>query len=292
MKVLSVSRQKTEVVREKLNRRSLLIGRSPACDIVLRNPGIKPVHYLLEWFGTNEFDPDKGQWALVDLSDVSGSKKKGQLTGEAIVLGSEKTVIQGFDFEVIEDSLAASDLKPGVIKRGLSDDTENLHFLKPQTIFEVVHYRKDVDAVVSVRHIPLASMNQPIIFESSNLLSVHLDSRGNGLEIVNDSGKGDFQVFLRGSEVTQNIAEKGQKLSIQPGDLYILSTEQNEFFLRLVHDVKVAYDDLAWLKDPMVVTFISVCLFLCMIGFWMWVSPPTQAEVVKEPPREIGRAHV
>src|SRR5579883_1402229 len=98
MRVLSVSKGGREVSTTPLTSRALSIGRSPACQVVLRAPGVKPLHMKALWNGQGKFDADKGSWTLSD------SQRQLSLTEKGIVL-------DGFEFKLREDPLTQSNIK-------------------------------------------------------------------------------------------------------------------------------------------------------------------------------------
>lgn len=58
MKAVKILLQNRELERFALDRPTVFIGRSPSCDVVLRVPGLRPLHFLLEWVGEGNFDPE------------------------------------------------------------------------------------------------------------------------------------------------------------------------------------------------------------------------------------------
>ena len=69
MKTIVVSEKGKELSRFIPTGRSTLVGRSPSCDVVMRSKSVKPVHFLVEWVGAGEFDPNLGLWTVVNLKE-------------------------------------------------------------------------------------------------------------------------------------------------------------------------------------------------------------------------------
>jgi pSer/pThr/pTyr-binding forkhead associated (FHA) protein len=121
MKLLTISRNQLEISRAHLRRPVLIIGRSPACDVVLRAPDVEPVHFLLEWIGSGDFDPRSGAWSIVDITrsaHLSEKTSPGEQDvkgdfGEGAVLSSEPVTINDFVFAIVEDRLESSEVIGG-----------------------------------------------------------------------------------------------------------------------------------------------------------------------------------
>src|SRR5690606_28807687 len=112
MKALIIELNGREIERFILDRPTLFIGRSPSCDVVLRVKGLNPLHYLIEWVGEGEFDPNRGFWTLIDLS----TERKDQARGEGVILSENKTQIGKFSFGFTDDAWIEKEIQKGRLK--------------------------------------------------------------------------------------------------------------------------------------------------------------------------------
>lgn len=287
MKALSVSLQDRELNRKTLNKRSFLIGRSPSCDIVIRGKSIRSVHYLLEWFGDDTFHAGRGHWALLDLSEKVGPKK--EVSGEAVLLQDGKVHLSGLDFEIVDDEMAESDVRRGVLKRGLHQDQQSSQ--AANMVFEVVQCRKDIDSIVMVRHIPLSSLHRQTLFCSLKNLVVQKKDASSTLLVKNLGETEKFEVFSRGVDLTEQLQGTGDQFNLQESDLLRVSTEQNDFYVRLVGQATVGFDKWAWLKDPTLMTFLGVTITTIVMAFLMELAPQ-EAPKAPLPPARIATVEV
>ena len=106
MKILTLSRNKLEIATTQLTKPLLIIGRSPTCDVVLRAPGIKAIHFIVEWLGSGVFDSSKGNWSIVDVSTSEEN-------AEGVVLGKAPITIGDLSFRVIDSVLESSEMIGG-----------------------------------------------------------------------------------------------------------------------------------------------------------------------------------
>ena len=51
MKVILFKKNQKEIGRLIPDKRTLLVGRAPVCDLVLRKEDLKPIHFTIEWMG-------------------------------------------------------------------------------------------------------------------------------------------------------------------------------------------------------------------------------------------------
>lgn len=288
MKALSVSHQDRELSRNTLNKRSFLIGRSPSCDIVLRGKSIRSFHYLLEWFGTDSFNIDKGDWVLLDLSGGAASKKdEKSLSGEGVLLKNGKIHLSGFDFEIVEDEFAESDVRRGVLKRGLNQDLNRNKEITTleNMVFEVVQCRKDIDTIVMVRHIPLSSLHRPTVFCSLKNMAIQKNFGDASILIKNLGESESFTVSSRGVDLTSKLKKLNDQIAIQDNDFLQISTERDDFYIRLVAKAEVGFDKWAWLRDPMLRTFLGVTAAIILMAFAMEFSSHEEEKAPEPPPR-------
>jgi len=160
-KILKISKHKLDLARVELTGPSILIGRSPMCDQVLRAPGIKPVHFLLEWVGEGEFDSSKGMWTLFDMGHlVSGPREgnnisefnKNDLAIEGIVIDKIETYL-GLNWEIVEDRFQASHIQKGIITNQLMVSVKKRNVvLTTKLALEIVSMNQKEQKVQEIWH--------------------------------------------------------------------------------------------------------------------------------------------
>src|SRR5688572_28457947 len=96
MKSVSISKNNYELVRAPLNKPVISLGRSPLCDLVLRERNVKSEHFIIRWNGSGEFDPTQDKWCLEDLSEGAVS--------HTYLLSEIENVCAGFSFKKDDSS--------------------------------------------------------------------------------------------------------------------------------------------------------------------------------------------
>src|SRR5947209_5775157 len=112
MKLLTITLNKLELARFQLRKPLLVVGRSPTCDVVLRAPGIKPVHFLIEWIRNGKFNPSEGKWSIADVSSNAEA-------GEGVVLSQVPVKLGDVSFAYIESDIESSEVIGGTIAENL-----------------------------------------------------------------------------------------------------------------------------------------------------------------------------
>src|SRR5580698_6177180 len=118
MKVLSISRQGHELVNAVVASPTVLIGRSPTCDVILRAKGVKPIHFLVEWVGVGEFgEDDEGVWTVFDISATTTGRPADadSAAGLGVIIGDKPVEAGGFNFRFRTDRLKETRLAGGAI---------------------------------------------------------------------------------------------------------------------------------------------------------------------------------
>lgn len=278
MKTIVVSQKGKELSRFVPTGRSTLVGRSPSCDVVMRSKAVKPVHFLVEWVGAGEFDANQGLWTIVNLNEKAKSERD---VGEGLVLTKNPIETGVFEFKIVEDELAESQLRRGVLTRSveeLKDSDDNSKSLG--TVAEVIYFRKDIEVITNVKHFDKRN-SSILIFPSLPLVRFSWPDQMPGIGFLENQGeKKEFQIFNRGQEITRNLDDKGKKVEVRTADFITIETSDYEYYVRLVPPVKVEVIPFAWLKDPMVRTILILLLMLCLVAGYMAIRPP---EPVKEP---------
>lgn len=281
MKVISISKGGLELARTQLNRRLKTIGRSPACDVVLRAPGVSQVHFLLEWIGEGVFDPALGRWSIFN---VSGRDKDG---GEGIIV--ESTVnFQAFQFQILDDRLESRSDMGGTIQASLSKGMGKNMSSRGSEILELVQTRFESGAIEEVRHISrkrgLRRLNRPL--SRVREFKVQWNPKG--------SEKPLLSIILEEMPGAE-IYRKGQRLDFHksPGltanDFLEIRWCGYRFFLRFVQPLSsIPAVQLGLLRERLLNLLFSfgLLLGLCLSGVMILAQRhPKQDETIPPPPR-------
>jgi hypothetical protein len=280
MKTVVISRNEKELARVPLNRKSVLAGRSPNCEAVVRYKGVKPIQFMIEHVSENlsedsdAVDFEAGFWTLIDVSEGTSS-------GAGIVLDENRQNFNGFDFKIILDTLFETDLKKGVISRSV--DKSAVAEGQDKSVVEVVYFRKDIDIITNISHLSRFKTSRRIklfpqlpnfIFEWQNGTDVKAIIKS---DVTNEP----FEIFKRGERITQDFIET-KKLDIQNQDVIHISTSNNDFYLRLVPAVDVKLEKFSWAKDYLVRSLFAIfCLLITLLFLLKNYTPlPEPAPVV------------
>jgi hypothetical protein len=290
MKVLLLYKKGKEVERFYPQKRSNLIGRSPSCDFVVRAKGLKPIHYLLEWIGVGEFDPENGMWSILDIS----SSEKDMMSGEGIILTDQQLNLGDFHFAIKEDNIAPSAFTRGVLSRTLQNQTVvNLGARSDGSVaLEVVYVRKDINAVSNVKHLSRRIYNTPMsLFPTHQPLKFLWDQQNVGVGFLESRGNLDeFKLLNRGEDVTSSLLSGDRRVRFQTNDFLLLKSLKADYYLRIVPGVAVKEEAGNWLKDSMVQSLLaSAFIILCL---YLWILKNPYHSPVPENPARVARVEV
>lgn len=222
MKVLTLSRSKLELGQSQLRKPLIVVGRSPTCDVVLRAPGIRPIHYLIEWIGSGKFDPSKGTWSIVDVSANAEA-------GEGEILGPDGILLGDIMFRVIDSKIESRDVIGGQIVEGLGRGR-----VREPEILEFVQVRTDSGAIEEVQHIALSNKPkiEPISHEFKTFKVEHPGVKTEHLlKVLADELPG--ATFLLSGK---KIDPKGS-IPLRPMDFLQVNWNGRDFYLRFVEEV-------------------------------------------------------
>ncbi len=294
MKTLVISRNEKELVRVPLSRKSLLAGRSPSCDAVVRSQGIKPVQFMIEHVSENLGDPgaaadfESGFWTLIDVSENNSkeAEKRNATSGAGIVLDTTQQNFNGFDFKIVTDSLFETDLKKGVLSRSL--DHSEIITGNERDVIEVVYFRKDIDIVTNISHLNRKKTSKRIKLFPQQLPDFIFEWEDNSdikAIIKTDKIVEKFEMFKRGERITQDFIDH-KIVPLRHDDVLHIETENDDFYLRLVPEVTVVLEKFSWFKDYIVRMTIGILAVVTVLLFLLRNFTP---EPVKppEPPRMI-----
>jgi hypothetical protein len=265
-KILKISRHKLELAKVELTGPSLLIGRSPMCDQVLRAPGIEPVHFLLEWVGEGEFNPSVGMWTLFDIGHlVSGTDNpnklnelsKKNLPSEGIVIDKGQSYL-GLNWAIVEDRFNSSTIQKGIISNQLMVSVKKKNVVlttklalevvcmsqKEQKVQEIWHFfEKKIDTFKRTKKIPFN-----LIWSVSDQVKI---------EFV-DSPKSIFNI-------------KGQTLNINsdlilfPQETIVIHFLEEIYFVRFISRVDFVPQKEHFFQNKFWIATVSSLLLFCLL---------------------------
>ena len=148
-----IFRNKLEISRTCLNQRKIVIGRSSQCDVVLRAPGVKEQHFMLEWVGSGEFDPRQDKWMLVNVSqDGSGAVREGA------AFSGHPLKMDGFTFQSDSSRLDKPiSIVQQISREFLANDNPSG---KSKDVVEVIWTKRANGAIQEIVHLPLKQLQK------------------------------------------------------------------------------------------------------------------------------------
>lgn len=221
MRQLRISRGGLELASVSLRQPVSTFGRSPTCDGVLRAPGVRPVHFLLESQGA-----ESGKWALFDISDESG---------EGIVLGSARVEFKGFFFEVSEAALDAADEIGGGIQRSARHSVSEAGGPVAGRLVEALRIRRDSGAVQEISHLRvpgsgLSRSRRLKPFEGLQAVDVIAQK---GQIAIEFSLEGGSPVVIKNSEQIPMTGKMG-RVELTPSDWVRMEFGPDDLYFRWV----------------------------------------------------------
>lgn len=264
-KVLKISKHKLDLAQVSLTRPTLLIGRSPMCDQILRAPGILPVHFLLEWVGEGEFNPNEGMWTLFNMEQLisrqinSSPVDLSNISVEGLLV--DDLHLCDLNWEIVEDRFKATTLQKGIItERILSNINQDIKHEENKFVLEIVEFSKKDQSVDGIWHfynkkVKLSKKKKKFPFEIDwkNSDYATLDFHENAPELV---------LNLKGASLEFN-----KFLKIYLGDTYILHYKDEIYFARFVSKVQFTQSEHRFYhKKFLIYLFASFLIFF--ISIW------------------------
>ena len=157
MKTLEVYKKDQLIEKIPLTKDTILIGRSPVCDVVLRKKNIKQVHYSLQKISASDDD----LWTLFENEPASENH-----TG--IMLGKEKTSLGDLDFCLSEDSLQQTTFKKGGLVQSLSQEKKETK-LAQNLLLEVISINNELNSIKNIFHFSKANHRYKCFPNDANL---------------------------------------------------------------------------------------------------------------------------
>lgn len=285
MKALVIELNGRELERFILDQPTLFVGRSPSCDVILRVKGVKPLHYLIEWVGEGEFDPDRGFWTLMDLS----TEKKDQARGEGLILSQKKTALGRFSFGFTDDAWIEKALQKGRLTGQLNQalTTESVLSSGPGGYcLEVVSVRTDSERVEDVEHTYFSSVkaSQWLLKNKNQIRYQWQDPSKAKIEFLPSSESWDIRnrdEFLHDGKLATQ-----QNVEISPRDVVVARGPTRQYYIRLVPKIKIQAQWKRTSLDPVVLAFLAL-LFITFGAAQLFIRGITPEEKEKIPERIV-----
>ncbi len=241
MRVLKVKKNKLELQILALDRPNLIIGRAPNCDGVLWLKDAPRFSHLIEWVGDGTFDPDKGSWAIYDLSQslvseqtMPGAVPAGRSTQGIFLESGQSEKIGDFTFSISEDRLWESELKKGTLGEKVIQEFRATDFegeTDGSMAIETARFQVQDKILTDVYHV---SAGRKRFKRYLRLPELKIKWQKPDQAILDFVRAPNRILSLRdGSE------KKAEELMVGLGDLYSLEFDLYTIFIRLVPKVHV-----------------------------------------------------
>jgi hypothetical protein len=285
MRRVIIRRGTLELASAGLTRPVVTIGRSPACDVVLRASGIKPVHFMLEWVGGGDFNPDTGYWSIFDISQSA------EEIGEGVILSDEPLQFRDFQIFCREDKLT-TEWDGG----GISDTLSPANAAGPKPIskngyvLEVVQGRSDSGAIEEVLHLrPRRFVKKQKPFEKVPEFKILWNPAEKATETIRllTSEMPGAVIYQKGIQL-----EQGREPDLWPNDLLEVRWKGFRFFLRLVPWAKTPKIRSDFFQDRLLVGLFTAAL---LIGASITVLSnlhPVSDQIAQEAPPRIAKVEI
>ncbi len=290
MKVIRIRRNSRDIIQFAANKKMILIGRSPSCDVVLRAPGVKPVHFMLEWVGAGEFslNSESQEWSVFDISsgrEISESEVDTLKAGFGKIIGNDPVDLGNFQFQWSQDRLSATEIIKPIMGSSINLDPNSQSRIdeSEKSVLEVIKLNHTSGAVEMVTHIHKPKYKKSFLLKS--FLSGTRIQWGQDQDI-----EFDFSL-LDGAEIyNHGIHQSDKKLKMD--GLIEVRIDSTSFYFRIVNRVEVPKLPLEIKKDPYyryIVFSVFALLLLLSVSYVFDFSG--QDEPDPAPPR-IARVEV
>jgi len=293
--LLDITKGKLQLARVQLTNPLTTIGRSPFCNVVLRAPGVGPLHFLLEWVGVGEFNPEtpeKGSWSIFRISE------RGDASGEGLVLGKDGVSLDGFQFKWIESALESQDKIGGAIQASLSEPLPHEGVgaalsgkdlvidrrkaaPSSQHSLEIVQIRSDSGAVEEVVHENLR-LRKKVVKPLREFPEFKILSPGNnqdGVSLLLEEMPG-AEVYLKGVRID---SERTQE--IRDNELLLVNWKGRNFYVRIVSQIRMPWVRQRRFSDPVLVGLFFLGTAIVLLATILFsITKPVNTES-KPPPR-------
>ncbi|HVJ65924.1 MAG TPA: FHA domain-containing protein, partial [Bdellovibrionota bacterium] len=277
MKVLKIHKNGRQIETLVLHRPTHLIGRSPHCDLVLRAKDVLSIHFIAEWLGTGDFDPEVGEWTLFSTKST-GEKNHEAYNKRGVVLGSKMSSLDGFEFSLDADSLNQAPEIGGHYKRGLTE-AHNRGASDPsqELCLEVSQVHAATGSIESVQHFSYESKYASKFRPLSEMPQVSI--KWKAFRAAHDfdfSSLKDSEIFFGNDPLPP---PQRQKLSLAPYQIVIAKLNNKDVYFRLVTKSKPVPIQKVFFEDrTMRKLFLALFIPLLVIFSALFLIEPFEKE--------------
>lgn len=288
MITLSISRGGLAFLQIPLVYRVIVVGRSPACDAILRAPGVAPIHLLLEWLPGEDSGAGGGSWAVADVSRldlVEDEVIRAEGAPRVFLRGSGMQHFAGFDFRLGDDHLAedvfSGRLLRNEIRRAI-DKTLSSIYAQPtgnnslENVLEIVRIRKDADTVEGIYHVPFRTKLKRV--PRAREIKVQWSSP-TSLSILLDEAP--YASLHASGETNSKNLPRGRSVELNPTNFSLISTRDHAIFFRLVPALAEAGE----LRRSRVLRLATAYVGFFLLGVLLFNMPRLKPAVSRPPPR-------
>lgn len=270
-KILKISKHKLDLARVELTGPSLLIGRSPMCDQVLRAPGIKPVHFLLEWVGEGEFNPSVGMWTLFDMGHLVSGRDEKNLAAEGIVIDSEQQYL-GYNWSIVEDRFISTHIQRGIISNQLMVSVKKKNVGESKKLaLEVVCLSQKEQKVQEIWHF----FDQKIVNKKSSKAIPFALKWNQNDQVQIEFGLKPLAIFnLKGQRI-----DIEQTLSLSPSETLIIHFADEIYFIRFINRVEYQPNAFHFFQNKFWMVNLASLIFFCVMLWGIKQSPTSLTDV-------------
>jgi hypothetical protein len=277
LKVLKIHKNGRQIETLVLHRPTHLIGRSPHCDLVLRAKDVLSIHFIAEWLGTGDFDPEVGEWTLFSTKST-GEKNHEAYNKRGVVLGSKMSSLDGFEFSLDADSLNQAPEIGGHYKRGLTE-AHNRGASDPsqELCLEVSQVHAATGSIESVQHFSYESKYASKFRPLSEMPQVSI--KWKAFRAAHDfdfSSLKDSEIFFGNDPLPP---PQRQKLSLAPYQIVIAKLNNKDVYFRLVTKSKPVPIQKVFFEDrTMRKLFLALFIPLLVIFSALFLIEPFEKE--------------
>jgi len=304
MKKLIIRRGSLNLAEVYPTKPVILIGRSPVCDVILRASGVQPIHFILEWIGTGDFDAMLGNW-IISLNRLDASPMRNDAIDrshlDGLVIGDSSLVYDDYHIVWVDDGLGRGEIAQGQIKRQLDDHILQQSQQSQQSqqisswagghaLLEVVRVAADGQSVVSVEHFSRNELRNSAFLKTERQLKIQWKQAHPVLEWVEDS----VVVTRVLHELTRAANERSraeiQRNSVELAELVQIKCvhSKNEYFLRTVSRISVPNSARDLSADPFFKYLLGGCIALALSLFGILQVMPPLIEAKVAPPARVA----
>lgn len=286
MKVLKVSHKNRELGRVALTQPTMLLGRSPFCDLVLRKKGIQPVHFIIEWIGAGEFSMDQGKWTIFQVLEQTSDEKVEDLgSGEGIILSDKNYTVDDLEFALVEDKLMESQFKSGFISDELTKNNSVSLLKQNKPVLEVVCLNSDSQSVKEVYHYNAHLKNELVVKELNHMPIQCLNTSSGFSAKMNMSHIPGAKAYQKGKLILDSHQQVKTEVKIDNHDFVHIHWKMQDYYFRFVPYIRAPKDQSSILTSRFAMTIIISCILVFLLLFIIKTGDFKKTIEIQEPPR-------